>query len=142
MKYDDASWHSGAKNFPTDLLPDSAATHTGLYVAWAMLAGLGSHEFYDDFGDEVQKLRTRAITPSQVYKVMDGKFTNHDLSAEGNLFTGSYFDFQKGQFHNDYEQALCRRLPSMYHVADSWDSYDKLKPVLDNRLSVRRSSRN
>jgi len=40
-----------------------------------------------------------------------------------------------------FPEDFCRGLPSEYHVADSWESYDKLKPVLDNRLSAWRSSR-
>ncbi len=40
MKYDDASWHFGAKNFG-DLPEINGYTHTGTFVAWAMLKGLG-----------------------------------------------------------------------------------------------------
>src|SRR6266404_3538306 len=36
MKYDDASWHYGG-DFPEDLPREAGATHTGMFVAWALL---------------------------------------------------------------------------------------------------------
>ncbi|MGN6118448.1 MAG: DUF7832 domain-containing protein, partial [Rhodanobacter sp.] len=39
MKYDDASWHYGG-DFPKDLPDEAGATHTGMFVAWALLSGL------------------------------------------------------------------------------------------------------
>lgn len=119
MRYDDASWHSEG-DFPSDLTVAAAATHTGFYVAWAILTGLASDELNDDFEDAVKSLRSRQITPSRIYMMMDSKFTDQDLSDEGNLFTSTYFDFEKGAYLNDYDQVLCRGIPSMYHVADNW----------------------
>lgn len=40
MKYDDASWHYGADNFPKELPQRVGATHTGMFVAWTMLSGI------------------------------------------------------------------------------------------------------
>jgi len=40
MKYDDASWHYGG-DFPDDLPDEAGATHTGMFLAWALLSGLG-----------------------------------------------------------------------------------------------------
>jgi hypothetical protein len=42
MKYDDASWHFGGE-FPKDLPEEAAATHTGMFVAWAFLLIKVSH---------------------------------------------------------------------------------------------------
>lgn len=39
MKYDDASWHC-AGDFPKDLPEAAGATHTGMFLAWALLSGL------------------------------------------------------------------------------------------------------
>lgn len=134
MKYDDASWHSGG-DFPKDLPPNAAFTHTGLYLAWAVLADLGSKELSDDFEEELAKLSARLILPCEVYRVMDGKLTDEDLSDEGNEFTKVYFELDVGQYLDDYREVLCRGLPTLYHVADSWENYDRLKPILDGRLA-------
>jgi hypothetical protein len=138
MKYDDASWHLEG-DFPKDLPEDAAFTHTGLYLAWAVLAGLGSKELQDDFKEELTKLSARLNPPCEVYKVMDGKLTDENLSDDGNAFTKGYFDFEVGQYLKDYEEVLCKDLPTMYHVADSWENYERLKPILDNRLAAWRA---
>jgi hypothetical protein len=141
MKYDDASWHSGG-NFPEGLNAEASFTHTGLYVAWALLAGLASEEFLENCDDDLQELRKRAISPSQAFKNIDGKFTDADLSGEGNDFTQAYFDFEKGQYLKDNGDVLSNGLPSMYHVADTWENFDKLKPILDRRLKAWRGEQN
>jgi hypothetical protein len=138
MKYDDASWHSGG-DFPKDLLPAAAFTHTGLYLAWAVQADLGSKELQDDFEEELTNLSARLIPPCQIYKPMDEKLTDGDLSDEGNAFTKVYFDFEVGQYLKDYEEILCAGLPTMYHVTDSWENYERLKPILDSRLAAWRA---
>jgi hypothetical protein len=138
MKYDDASWHSEG-DFPEDLPGDAAFTHTGLYLAWAVRAGLASEELQNDFVEELAKLGARLAPPCHLYKVMDGKLTEEDLSDEGNSFTKFYFDFDVGQYLNDYGHVFGEGHLTMYHVADSWENYEKLKPILDNRLAAWRA---
>ena len=51
------------------------------------------------------------------------------------LLPSTYFnDFAKGQYLKDYEATLGNGLESLYHVKDSWENFDLLKPVLDRRL--------
>jgi hypothetical protein len=135
MKYDDASWHSGG-DFPADLSEDAGATHTGMFVAWAMLSGLSGPIHIDDFPEDIPKLQSRSITPGKFFLAScDGKFTDEDLSDEGNAFAQAYFDLSKGKFVADYEQAVARDLPSIYHVPDTWETYERLRPIFDSRLS-------
>ncbi len=135
MKYDDASWHSGGE-FPSDLPPEAGATHTGMYVAWALLSGLAGTLHIHEFPDELVSLRERTITPGAFFlKTFDGKFTDEDLSEEGNAFTQEYFDFENGKYLEDYELVFLNNLPSIYHVADSWKNFDLLRPILDSRLA-------
>lgn len=145
MKYDDASWHSEG-DFPDDLPESAAATHIGLYFAWAVLAGLGSEELLDDFDDEIEQLKSRAATPASLIKCMDGKMIDEDLSEEGNSFTQSYYVEASGSglgkaFLDDYDILSSKNQASYYHIADSWENYDLLKPVFDKRLAWWRSSK-
>jgi hypothetical protein len=134
MKYDDASWHYGG-NFPGDLPPEAGATHTGLFLAWALLSGLAGNMHLSEFPEDLEKLRVRSITPGLFFlDLCDGKFTDDDLNEEGNAFAQAYFDFDHGLYLSDYDHVLSRGLPSQYHVADTWDNYEKLRPVLDKRL--------
>ena len=141
MKYDDASWHYGGK-FPKELPNEAGATHTGMFVAWALLAGLAGTFHITDFPEDLMALRERKVTPGAFFlRACDGKFTNEDLNDEGNAFTTDYFDFKKGGYLSDYEKNLGVNLPTLYHVADSWENFERIKPVLDRRLSAWRSTR-
>jgi len=135
MKYDDASWHSGGK-FPKDLPPEAGATHTGMFVAWALLSGLAGQFNIEDFPENIPMLRDRTVPPGAFFlSCCDGKFTDEDLNDEGNAFTASYFDFTTGKYLSDYEDTLGRGLPELYYVADTWENFDLLKPIIDQRYA-------
>lgn len=141
MIYDDASWHGG-DDFPADLPPEAAATHAGLFLAWALLAGLGGEHHVIDSAEDLERLRARKLTPGEYFlAVCDGKLTDEDFSKEGNAFTRAYYQQDGASFIGDYREYLAKGLPSEYHVADGWTSYDKLLPVLDRRLANWRRGR-
>jgi len=141
MKYDDTSWHSGP-NLPNDLPVEAAATHTGMFLAWALLTGLGSELHVLEQSDELQRLRQRKVTPGQFFLlVCSGKFLDEDLNAEGNAFAQAYFELDSGNYLGDYREFLVKGLPSEYHVADTWTNFEKLKPVLDRRFANWRRGR-
>ena len=133
MKYDDASWHYGG-NFPTDLPAEAGATHIGMFVAWAWLTGLAGEDVMDDMPETVTALNERTTTPGKsFFDNCDGKFVDDDLNAVGNAFAVEYFDFKNGQYLNDYDELLTGDLPTVYHVPDTWESFDRLRPRLDER---------
>ncbi len=135
MKYDDASWHYGGE-FPKDLPIEAGATHTGMFVAWALLSGLAGETFIYDFPDEITKLRSRAVTPGAFFlQSCDGKFIDEDLNDSGNSFAQHYFDFTNGQYIKDYEATLGSDVVDLYHVRDTWENFDRLRPVLDQRFA-------
>lgn len=135
MKYDDASWHYEG-DFPEDLPADAGATHTGMFLAWALLSGLGGELHLEEMLDGVVLLNKRATTPGQFFlQYCDGKLTDEDLSDMGNAFAVAYFDFETGKFLTDYEQALAGDLPTLYHVPDTWESFDVIRPILDRRYA-------
>jgi hypothetical protein len=136
MKYDDASWHYGGK-FPKDLPIEAGATHTGMFVAWALLSGLAGDIHIEDFPEDIPRLKSRAITPGAFFlESCDGKFTDEDLNDEGNAFAQAYFDFDTGKYLADYEAALGAGLPELYYVKDTWENFDLLKPVLDTQFKA------
>jgi hypothetical protein len=140
MKYDDASWHYGG-NFPEGLPDEAGATHTGMYVAWALLAGMAG-PFFDDFPDDLAILQARTQTPGEFFlDKADGKFVDDMLTEEGNAFTQAYFDFEKGSYLGDYGRLVGDSMPTLYHVPDTWQVFDILRPVLDDRLRVWRNAR-
>ena len=139
MKYDAAAWHYGG-DFPADLPQEAGATHTGMFIAWALLSGLSGELHTSDFPEDIPALRERSTTPGAFFlSACDGKFTDEDLSKEGNAFASFYYDVESGGYLADYESTLGKDLPagrdSLYHIADTWENFDKIKPVLDRRLA-------
>ena len=131
MKYEDVSWHNGAEDYPKDLPPAAAGTHTGMFMAWALMSGLASSEL----GGAAGELQARRITPGAFFVGQcDGKFTDEDLNDEGNAFAQVYFDPEGAQYLNDYDAVLCNGLQTAYHVPDTWASFERLRPRLDRRL--------
>lgn len=134
MKYDDASWHY-SKQFPGDLPQKSGATHIEMFVAWAMLNGLAGDLHGKNFPQALELLRQRKITPAEFVMVYcDETFTEEVLNEEGNRFAQLYFDPDVGDYVDDYENILAKDLPTIYHVPDNWESYDRLAPTIDDRF--------
>ena len=53
----------------------------------------------------------------------------------------TYFDFQTGKYLADYEKTIGTDLPQLYYVKDTWENFDSLKLVLDNRLAEWRKTK-
>lgn len=135
MKYDDASWHYGGE-FPLTLAPSAASTHIGMFVAWATLNGFGSGIHTDE---ELLALTTRTITPGNWFiSACDEKFTDEDLTVEGNEFAAHYYEAPYTYF-TDYGNTFSSDI--MYKVPDTWDTYDKLAPVIKRRFSIWRRTK-
>lgn len=140
MMYDDVSWHAG-KGFPGDLPPTAAATHVGMFVAWALAAGLGNEARFVDVPSALESLKGRQITPGAFFlQTCEGQLTDLELSAAGNAFAQHYFDLEDGQYLVDYDGTLGVGLSSHYHVPDTWQTFERLRPVLDARLAAWRAA--
>ena len=133
MKYDDASWQfeSVAEGLPRE----AAGTHIAMFQTWALLKGLAGAKYQTDFPDVILKLQQRSITPStNLWVNCDGVFMADDLNEVGDAFTRAYFDPDTGLYFSDYESTVGGKLPTLFHVPDTWETFDALTPVLDGRF--------
>jgi hypothetical protein len=136
MKYDDASWHYGG-TYPKELPPEGGGTHIGMFVGWCLLSGLAGEIHTVEFPQELEALRDRNVTPGAFFlAACDEKFTDEDLSEEGNRFASAYYQGDPNPYLEDYERLVGSSLPSLYHVPDTWVTYEKLRPTLDYRLQT------
>ena len=138
MAYIDcADWHSGGA-YPPELPSDNAGTHIGMYLAWIILRDLCSKELIQQSADTYDWVRSREVTGRDLlFTKLDGKFSDELLSPEGSAFTRSYY--QTNGYANDYDRVLGADLPTLYHVKDTWENFQKLAPVLDDRLAAWRA---
>jgi hypothetical protein len=133
--YDKAKWHFEGK-FPKDLDNFQAYIHTGMYLGWLIDNDLVSKEFKTEHKKEILQFKQQALTGAQIFECCcDGVLTLEDLTEIGNRFSLPYINFDSGQYLDDYEKTLAKKLSSLYEVNDNWDNYHKLKPVIDNQFS-------
>ena len=148
MAYDRIDWHSGGK-FPDDLPEENGGIHIGMFLAWLLNQGMASDFHRTDSPGELRRLANREMTGLEfLIDACDGELWEDDLNDQGNAFTVDYYDAkstfarQHGSFLQDYCDVFNRHAaaqgfeyPSVYHVQNTWEKFDQLKPILDQRFS-------
>ena len=136
MAYDRADWHYSG-DFPDDLPPEAGGTHIGMYVGWVILRGLEGESCREESPEALKAVRERRMTGRDfLMRECDEKFTEDVVNEEGRAFTEAYFLKEgPGGYLSDYEEALGDDLPSLYHVADTWENFDKFAPIIDWRFA-------
>ena len=130
---DRAEWHY-AGDFPRDLPPEAGGTHIGMYLAWIIQRDLGSATLRKYARDSLGLLKARKITGRELlFTELDEKFFETLLSRVGREFTRDYYE--SGCYVDDYEDVLGGSFPSLYHVVDSWENYDRLAPIIERRFA-------
>lgn len=129
---DKAEWHYGG-NYPADLPAENGGTHIGMFLAWIVSRGLSSGTMKRHAGEMMQQVLERRITGrTLLFEALDEKFFEALLNKRGKEFVRDYYE--TNSYITDYDRILGGSLPSTYHVADTWENYDKLAPVLNDRF--------
>jgi len=132
--YDKAKYHF--ESIEENGLPEiHAYIHTGMFLGWLIESNLIDDEFLEDFGEDIPRLKRREITSPELFSLWDGALVDDMLNEEGNKFTQFYFDFENGQYINDYENNLANDLPSIFHVQDTWENYEKARKFINIRYN-------
>jgi hypothetical protein len=149
MAYDRIDWYSGGK-YPDDLPAENGGIHIGMFLTWAFGQGMAGEVHRGDSAKELEQLARREITGLDfLIKACDGKFWELDLDERGNAFTIDYYHDAKspfarlhGSYLDDYGHVFNRHAadhgfeyPSIYHVENTWENFERLKPVLDRRFA-------
>ena len=135
MSYDRADFDYSTEAEP--LPKGHAATHIGMFLAWAVLNGLESAFHHECSAQLLDKLRRREITGRQFFEAAcNERFSERDLNEEGNAYAQHYYVDEagkRGAYFADYKKVLAARLPSFWHVADTWGNYEKIAAVITRR---------
>jgi len=132
--YDKAAYHTSG-DFPDDVDPDQAYVPTGLFLAWVALKGLLNTETNAQWGREIEALKARLLSPSSFFRTIGGVFEQSLLTDDGRLFTQEYFDFDNGAYLDDLDDVLAASLPSLFHIADTWENFDELARRIEDRFT-------
>ena len=132
MSYDRANFDYSTE---ADPLPKGhAATHIGMFLAWAVINELHSDLLRDHYEELLAKLRRREITGRQFFEAAcSERFSERDLNEEGNAFAQHYYvdeTGKRGAYFADYKKVLTAGLPSFWHVAKTWEKYEKIAAVI------------
>ena len=140
MAYDRADFDYSAGEEP--LPKGHAATHIGIFLAWAAF-----HRLINDYHEQhspalLQQLRARQITGRQFFEAAcNERFAEKDLNVEGNAFAEHYYRNsagEKGPYFADYRKTAAADLPSFWHVPDTWESFDKVASEVSSPVQCRR----
>lgn len=121
--YDNAKNHF-LGNFPGDLPIEQAYVHIGMYLGWIIESELYSEYFEEEADTQIFRFKQRQISCTILSEIWDGYLGHELFSEQGNLFTFYYYG--GGLYRKDYEEVLSSSLPSLYHVEDTWDNYEKI----------------
>lgn len=146
-KYDDAEWHAGG-DFPKDLSVENGATHIGFFLTWCIENNLISELLIDENATDLQRIVNREISGRDfLLSNLDGKLTDEDLNEEGNAFAIDYYSAEgsfaekTGSYLANYGMAVeifnretGAALETAYHVEDSWDFYEGIRILLNERF--------
>ena len=135
MSYDRANFDYSTE---ADPLPKGhAATHIGMFLAWAVINELHSDFLRDHYEELLAKLRRRETTGRQFFEAAcSERFSERDLNEEGNAFAQHYYvdeTGKRGTYFSDYKKVLTAGLPSFWHVANTWENYEKIAAVISRR---------
>ncbi len=101
--------------------------HIGMFFAWAVHRGHAAEEWVEDFGPVVQ---SRAGVPSDLASTCDGMLCDDQFGDPVLAFVRDYY--QPERYFEDFARVV---------ADDAWKSFDRLAPVLDQRLAAFQSTR-
>jgi hypothetical protein len=133
MIYDSIEWHYNG-DYPDDLPPQNGGNHIGIFFSWLVNHRLESSQLAQQFPEQLDAIRTRRQSGREfLARLRDGQLSDGDLGEEGNAFTLFYYD--SDNYFKDYAGTLVGALPSLYHVDDSWENYDRMAAVIDSHFA-------
>lgn len=135
MAYDKMKWHYDGE-YPEGMPEENAGTHIGMFLAWCIENDLVGELHLEDSTEELQQVKSREITGRDfLIEMCDESFTDEDLNDKGNAFAEFYYAPDDSLYFDDYFDALNVDAQNIYEVENTWENYDKLKPLIDKRYA-------
>ncbi|VAW11237.1 hypothetical protein MNBD_BACTEROID03-1398 [hydrothermal vent metagenome] len=128
--FDKAKYHFESIN-EAELDEEQAYVHTGLFFAWIIKNDLYSEFLLEESPEEIEQTKNEKISPSELYMNWDGVLIGEVLNQIGYNFATDYFDFENGDYVNDYEKTLCSTDPDIFRVKNTWGNYHKIAKIID-----------
>lgn len=144
--YDDCAATDWSR-FPPDLPSTQVYVCCGLVLGWLAVRHLVSDWFLAESGTDIDDFLARRITAPALYERWGGVLASDMMNEEGAAFCRWYIrepDSAKPnlrrRFDKDYS-ILSARLPSTYHVPDTWATFDRFTGLADQSFAIWRRMR-
>lgn len=131
-KYDDGEWH--LEDAGTEEL---ATAHLGFLLTFIVQNDLHS-DFLAEDAKRVADTKQRETNPVDIIVAWDLALVDDMMSDEGNAFLQSYYYAEEQSYLLDYVQTFGEE--NVYKVEPDWTAYDRIRPVLQERLRTFRES--
>ena len=131
--YDNAKNHF-LGNFPEALPIEQAYVHIGMYLGWIIDQDLYSEYFLEEAEVQIYRFKRRELGCTILSEIWDGYLGYELFSKTGNMFT--YYYYGGGLYRKDYESLLTEDLPSLYHVKDSWENFERISDQIRSRYET------
>lgn len=133
--HDKASWHMSVGT-GWEVSDFQGYVPTGMYLGWLIENSFLSEEFIEVNQERITLFKQRQLSGAKIFELgCDGVLSMEDLTETANKFTYSYLDAGKGGYFKDYKETLADNLPTIYHVADTWENYEKIKSIINRRFA-------
>ncbi|MEF9863702.1 MAG: hypothetical protein RSA86_04890 [Christensenellaceae bacterium] len=131
MAVDKMDWHS--TTFHDSIPSENAGTHIGMYLAWLINHDMIEAEWFDDFGEEFNKVKNREMTGRELLiECFDETLLEDVLTDEAIEFTSEFYD---SEYLDQYADVLGDNGYTgdlaMYMYEDSWENYEKVEEMID-----------
>ncbi|MCE9546581.1 MAG: hypothetical protein K8T25_13825 [Planctomycetia bacterium] len=137
--YDKVKWYGDILN----RVGDRAYVPGGLFLAWMIESNLLNEDFCADAEVELEiaQIKNRTLTGPALYQRWDGVLTDEMFDDVGNLFAKEYVGVVlSGSYLGDLQRTLCSPASTsaddVFSLADTWENYELLKPLLDSRFQA------
>ena len=130
-RVDDVKWHLGGDS--EGATRENAATHIGMFLAWAIARGLASPRHYDRRSVWVRRLAAKAVTPGRYFlRTCGGPLGRSEFSPDGWRFAKATYDDYLDDFGCMFADPASPTSP--YDVPDAWEVYEEIAEELDAYL--------
>ncbi|MCS6821742.1 MAG: hypothetical protein NZ551_07720 [Microscillaceae bacterium] len=139
LVYDRAKYHFLGQ-FPSILPIEQAYVYIGMFFGWMLENDLYGKIFEEEEAAQVYRFKRREISAGLLSELWDGYLGADLFNAEGNAFSQYYY--QSRLYRKDYEEVLAKDLPTIYHVEDTWENYEKMAQRIKDRYEFWKANPN
>ena len=136
--YDRGKYHDGTVE-ELGLPEGNAVNHAVCFLRWMWERDLVSKMFTEET-QALEHYKAGNASFHDVYEWWDRCMVSDMFTDEGNRFAKHYFEFETGEYLNDYCNTLGQEVDSPFKIEYTESNYQRLKPVIDRRYEDWKSS--